>query len=106
MPSLIEKYASKDIILLQYPTVNDGKTTFLQRIQAKAIVSDFAQADFDYFGNITNGKIFYVSPLDDPPVLPGKIIYQNHTFDIQGVRIYENLSGKLYGYKIAAVGKN
>ena len=105
MASIIEKYASEDVTLLQGAVISDGKKTFAKSIPAKAIVSDFTQADLDYFGRIEAGRIFYVSPLDAPPALPGQIIWNGRTFDIKGVRIYKNLSGLLLGYKIAAVAK-
>ena len=105
MASIIEKYASEDVTLLQGPVITDGKTTFADSISAKAIVSDFSQADLDYFGRITSGLIFYVSPLDAPPTIPGQIIWNGRTFDIKGVRVYKNLSGLLLGYKIAAAAK-
>ena len=105
MASIIEKYASEDVTLLQEPVIYDGKTTFTESIPAKAIVSDFSQADLDYFGRITSGLIFYVSPLDTPPALPGQIVWNGRTFDIKGVRVYKNLSGLLLGYKIAAAAK-
>ena len=105
MASIIEKYASEDVTLLQEPVIYDGKTTFTESIPAKAIVSDFSQADLDYFGRITSGLIFYVSPLDAPPALPGQIVWNGRTFDIKGVRVYKNLSGLLLGYKIAAAAK-
>ena len=105
MPSIIEKYASEDVTLLQGPVIADGKTTFAESIPAKASVSDFSQADLDYFGRIEAGRIFYVSPLDAPPALPGQIIWNGVTHEIQGVRVYKNLSGLLLGYKIAAAAK-
>ena len=105
MASIIEKYASEDVTLLQGPVITDGKTTFTESIPAKAIVSDFSQVDLDYFGRITSGLIFYVSPLDAPPALPGQIVWNGRTFDIKGVRVYKNLSGLLLGYKIAAAAK-
>ena len=86
MASIIEKYASEDVTLLQGPVISDGKTTFENSISAKAIVSDFSQADLDYFGRIEAGRIFYVSPLDAPPTLPGQIIWNGITHDIKGVR--------------------
>ena len=105
MASIIEKYASEDVTLLQGPVIIDGKPSFTESIPAKAIVSDFSQADIDYFGRITSGLIFYVSPLDAPPTLPGQIVWNGRTFDIKGVRVYKNLSGLLLGYKIAAAAK-
>lgn len=104
MAGIIEKYASEEVTLLQGPVVSDGKTTYTQSIGAKAIVMDFSQADFDYFGRIQNGKVFYVSPLDAPPTLPGKIRHGGKEYDIRGVRTYKNLSGLLLGYKIAVAG--
>ena len=101
MASIIEKYASEDVTLLQGQIISDGKPSFSESIAAKAIVSDFTQADLDYFGRIQNGRIFYVSPLDAPPALPGQIIWNGVTHEIQGVRVYKNLSGLLLGYKIA-----
>ena len=74
MASIIEKYASQDVTLLQNPVIADGKTTYKTRIEAKAIVSEFKEADEQYFGKIRNGITFYIAPLDDPPLLPGKII--------------------------------
>ena len=105
MASIIEKYASEDVTLLQGAVISDGKTTFAESIPAKAIVSDFTQADLDYFGRIEAGRIFYVSPLDAPPALPGQIIWNGITHDIKGIRIYKNLSGLLLGYKLAAAAK-
>lgn len=105
MASIIEKYASENVTLLQGPVIADGKTTFAESIPAKAIVSDFTQADLDYFGRIQHGRIFYVSPLDSPPTLPGQIIWNGVTHDIKGIRIYKNLSGLLLGYKLAAAAK-
>ena len=105
MASIIEKYASEDVTLLQGQIISDGKPSFSESIPAKAIVSDFTQADLDYFGRIQNGRIFYVSPLDAPPTLPGQIIWNGVPHEIQGVRVYKNLSGLLLGYKIAAAAK-
>ena len=102
MASIIEKYASQDITLLQNPVIADGKTTYKDRIDAKAIVSEFKEADEQYFGKIRNGITFYISPLDDPPQLPGKILCHGREYEIKGVRIYKNLSSKLPGYKAAA----
>ena len=69
MASIIEKYASEDVTLLQGQIISDGKPSFSESIAAKAIVSDFTQADLDYFGRIQHGRIFYVSPLDAPPII-------------------------------------
>ena len=102
MASIIEKYASQDVTLLQDPVVTDGKITYKTRIEVKAIVSEFKEADEKYFGKIRNGITFYISPLDDPPQLPGKILCHGREYEIKGVRIYKNLSSKLLGYKATA----
>ena len=41
MASIIEKYASEDVTLLQGQVISDGKTAFSESIPAKAIVADF-----------------------------------------------------------------
>ena len=70
MASIIEKYASQDVTLLQDPVVTDGKITYKTRIEAKAIVSEFKEADEQYFG---------------------KILCNGREYEIKGVRIYKNL---------------
>ena len=91
MASIIEKYASQDVTLLQNPVIADGKITYKTRIEAKAIVSEFKEADEQYFGKIRNGITFYISPLDDPPLLPGKILCNGREYEIKGVRICKKL---------------
>ena len=76
MASIIEKYASEDVTLLQGQTISDGKPSFSESIAAKAIVSDFTQADLDYFGRIqeaarANGAAgLFPAPAENPPGSP------------------------------------
>lgn len=104
MAGIIEKYAQNSVTIRKRVGIVDGKPEWAE-FEALAIMFDFTQSDIDYFGSVKNGKVFLVSPaIEQAPELPGQVIHEGKCYDIQGVKTYRNLKGKLLGYRIAVAG--
>lgn len=103
MAGIIERNAKTPAVIKQKVSIVDGKPTW-NSTPCVCMVFDFTQADIQYFGAVQNGKIFLVSPLPNPPKLPGMIVLDNIEYDIKGIKIYRNLKGELLGYRIAVAG--
>jgi hypothetical protein len=92
-------------ITVKYPTgtVVDGKPTYTE-VPGMARISDFAQADIDYFGRIQNGKIFLVAPLAVKPPVTAQIVHAGKTYDLKAVKTYTNAKDEVLAYKCAVAG--
>ena len=115
MAGVIEKYANNPITIRRRVGIIDGQPEW-EEFAALAMMFDFTQSDIDYFtssgikrggnlGSIKNGKVFLVSPaIGQAPELPGQVLHDGKTYDIQGVKTYRNLKGQLLGYRVAVAG--
>lgn len=103
MASLITKLC-KTPVTIKYPsaTITDGKETYTE-VSGLARMSDFSQADVDYFGRIQNASSFLIAPLSSKPPVNGKIVHAGSTYDIKAVKVLVNARGIILGYKCAVV---
>ena len=103
MASLLVKLC-KTSITIKYPTgtIVDGKQTFTD-VSGKARMTDFSQADIDYFGKVQDGVIFLVAPLSAKPPVNAKITCDEKTYDLKAVKTYKNAKGEIVGYKCVGV---
>lgn len=103
MASLITKLC-KTPITIRYPsgTITDGKETYTD-VSTLGRMSDFSQADVDYFGRIQNASSFLIVPLSSKPPVNGKIVHDGSTYDIKAVKVLVNAKGVVLGYKCAVV---
>lgn len=104
MAGIIERNARIRLTLKQRSGISDGKPTW-SGISCRGFFTDMTQADFEYFGRIRNGRIFFVAPFaGTAPKLPAMIVCDGVEYEVQGIRTYRNLQGVLLGYRMAVAG--
>jgi len=103
MAGLIERIAKTAAVLKQPTgTITDGKEQFTT-VNCLVFGLESVRHGFDEYGRIHYGKVFLVAPLASTPVLPGTITVDGTEYTMSHVKLYRNMSGVLYGYRISVV---
>lgn len=104
MAGIIERNATAPLVLKQRTGIADGKPVFASSVPCYGMVFDFRRNDRNEFGNVQDGKIFLVSPLDTPPAIPGLVSHGDKDYEIKSIKTIRNMKGIVIGYRIAAAG--